>query len=140
LVVSLKAALKKLLDVKPLKNQRGAKDLASLQEQIRKIGIGALKEQAADNFLGRIGKGSANRTLDNSNPSDMIEKGARGALKKTLNHPTEVALITDAGDEKVIELIKAFFTNYLTKDSGMIHVFKEYIELIFFGDQYSLKI
>lgn len=138
--VSLKATLEELLDVEPPDNPDGAKDLESLKEQIRKIGIGALEEEAADKFLGLIGKGSTNRTPNDSSSSDMIEKGARGALKKILNHPTKVALITDTGDERIIELIKGFSGNYLRNESGMINVFKEYSELIYFSDRYPGKV
>jgi hypothetical protein len=136
-VISLKATLKELLDVKPPKDRSGAKDLASLQEQIRKIEIGALEEEAAEKLMGRIGKGSASRTPDDSS---TLEKGFRGALNNILNPPTKVALNTDSGDEKVIQLLKSFSDDYLKKDSEMIHVFKEYIELIYFGDRYPGKV
>jgi hypothetical protein len=138
-VVSLRDTLQELLDVKPPKNPSWAKDLASLQDQIRQIGIGAKTEEAAEKMLGSIGKGSANRTPDDSQSSDILEQGVRGALKKILNPPTKVAL-TDAGDEKVIDLIQEFCEGFLKKDSEIIQVFKEPFELIYFGDRYTGKV
>jgi hypothetical protein len=135
-LISLKATLKELLDVKPPTDASGAKDLASLQDQIRKIGTGALEEKFAEKLLGSIGKGSANQGPDES----KLEKGVRGTLKKILNPPTEVALQTDYGDEKVIKLLKAFSDDYLKKDSEMIKVFTEYIELTYIGDRYPGKV
>jgi hypothetical protein len=141
--VSLYAVLKDFLDVKPPENLSGAKDLAVLQEQIRNIGIDALEEEKkedAEKLLDRIGNGSGNPTPDDSNTSDMIEKKARGALKQILNPPTKVALATKAGDEKIIELIKSFSADYLTKDSGMIEIFKDYTELRYFADVYPNRV
>jgi hypothetical protein len=134
--LSLKVTLEELLDVVPPDHVSGKEDLTSLQDQIRKIGIGALKEEAAEKLLGSIGKGSANREPDES----KLEKGVRGTLKKALNPPTKVALQTDSGDEKVIELLKAFSDDYLKKDSEMIKIFKEYTELTYFGDRYPEKV
>jgi hypothetical protein len=128
--------LEELLDVAPPDNPSGKKDLESLQDQIRKIGIGALEEEAAEKFLSSIGKGSAKSGPDETE----LEKGFRGALKKALNPPTEVALQTDSGDEKIIELLKAFSDDYLKKDSEMIKVFTEYVELTYFGDRYPGKV
>jgi len=134
---SLELVLKDLLDQKPPDCARGVRDLESLQEQIRRIGNRADEEEAADKLSGSIGKGSANRTPDDA--SSMIEKGARGALKKVLNSPTKDALATDAGDEKLIELITEFSKEFLAIDSERSYVFKEYLEMVYFGDRYTGK-
>jgi hypothetical protein len=139
---SLRDTLQELLDVKPPKNPSWAKDLASLQDQIRQIGIGAAKEEeeeAAEKLLGSIGKGSANRTPDDSESSDVLEQGVRGALKTILNPPTKVALETDSKDENVVDLIREFCDGFLKQDSEIIQVFKEPFELVYFGDRYPGK-
>ena len=128
--VSLYAVLKDFLDVKPPENPCGAKDLTDLQEHIREIGIAADAEELSGNHP----------TPDDSSSSDSIEKKARRAIKKILNQPTHVALTTKAGDDKIIELIKDFSFDYLTKDSGMIDVFKEYTELSYFSDKYPNRV
>ena len=116
--------------MKPPENPSGAKDLADLQEHIREIGIAADAEELSGNHP----------TPDDSSSSDSIEKKARRAIKKILNQPTHVALTTKAGDDKIIELIKGFSFDYLTTDSGMIDVFKEYTELSYFSDKYPNRV
>ena len=129
-VVSLYATFKNFLDVKPPpESPCGAKDLLVLQEHIRNIGIAANAE-----------KGPENSTPDDSCSSGKIEKKARGAIKKILNQPTHLALTTKNGDDKIIELIKGFSFDYLTKDSGMIEGFKEYTEIRYFSDKYPNRV
>lgn len=135
LAVSLYATMKVFLDVKPPKNPNGAKDLEILQERIRTFGIAAEKEEAAEKR-----NGSGNPMPDDNSASAIIEKEARGALRKILNQPTKVALTTNFGYDKVSKLIKKFSAEYLTEDSAMLQVFKEHIELHYFEDRYPNKV
>jgi hypothetical protein len=127
-----------LIDLAPSGSKNRIRDMASLQEQLQKIKVEENVQLAAQKFLqARSAQASGpNDTKDTVRwrPLELLTK----FFVENQEQPKE--MFPYPGDKQLFELIQNFSKELLNPDSFLRDLFKNDIELVYFGDRYPSKV